>query len=331
MAFENLPHVEANKEANQQSKQSSGVRPILVGALIVALLGTWGYIIWDKNNTRETIQQKETIIASTSNQRDELQKELEDATMRYDLLKTSHTKKDSLITAKDREIAEKKDKIRILLAKSNASAEELKEARQLIASLNTDIENYKSQIDVLQGEKIQLTNEKTAIAQQRDKVQQQFDSSLSVIKAKEDVIDVGSTLHASNFSIIGVDVKGNGKEKITSTAKKVDKLRISFDLDENMITQSGNKELYIIITDPEGKVVSEAEQGSGVFTTRDAGSKEFTQRIEVNYIQNRRQTVSFDWKQNKQFSTGNYKIEVYNNGFKVGESYRPLKKGGLFG
>ena len=128
MAFENLPHVEANKEANQQSKQSSGVRPILVGALIVALLGTWGYIIWDKNNTRETIQQKETIIASTSNQRDELQKELEDATMRYDLLKTSHTKKDSLITAKDREIAEKKDKIRILLAKSNASAEELKEA-----------------------------------------------------------------------------------------------------------------------------------------------------------------------------------------------------------
>ena len=27
---------------------------------------------------------------------------------------------------------------------------------------------------------------------------------------------------------------------------------------------------------------------------------------------------------------GNYKIEVYNNGFKVGEANRPLKKGGLF-
>jgi hypothetical protein len=31
------------------------------------------------------------------------------------------------------------------------------------------------------------------------------------------------------------------------------------------------------------------------------------------------------------FKTGNYKIEVYNNGFKVGEGNRPLKKGGIFG
>ena len=35
--------------------------------------------------------------------------------------------------------------------------------------------------------------------------------------------------------------KASGKEKRTSTAKKVDKLRISFDLNENMIAQSGNK------------------------------------------------------------------------------------------
>ena len=332
MAFENFPEFEAQKEIVAPAPQrNNNVRGILTGALVIALLGTWGYIIWDKNNTKETIQQKETIIASTSSQRDELQKELEDATMRYDMLKTSNSKKDSAITAKDREIEEKKSRIQALLTKVNATTAELAEARSLIASLNGDIEGYKTQVEILQGQKIQLAQEKVVVTQQRDKIQRDFDSSVRVIKDKEGIIDVGSTLHASNFNIIGLNEKSGGKEKETSTAKKVDKLRITFDLDENMITPSGNKELYIVITAPDGKPVAVDEMGSGKFSTREGEEKVYTQKLDVNYIQNKRQTVSFDWKQPSSFSTGNYKIEVYNNGFKVGEGYRPLKKGGLFG
>jgi len=168
------------------------------------------------------------------------------------------------------------------------------------------------------------------VTRQRDKIQKDLDSTSSIVKEKENVIDIGSTLHASNFNIIGVNEKSNGKEKVTSTAKRVDKLRISFDLDENMITQSGQKELYIVITGPDGNAIALDEQGSGKFNTRDGEEKTFTQKLDINYIQNKKQTVSFDWKQNANFESGNYKIEVYNNGFKVGEGTRPLKKGGLF-
>ncbi len=135
---------------------------------------------------------------------------------------------------------------RHLLSKVNATAAELKEARDLIASLNGDIEGYKTQIEVLQGQKIQLAHEKVVVTQQRDKVQKEFDSTAVVVKEKENVIDVGSTLHASNFNIVGINEKSGGKEKVTTTAKRVDKLRISFDLDENMITESGTKKLYIM-------------------------------------------------------------------------------------
>ena len=269
------------------------------------------------------------MISSTSNQRDELQKDLEDATMRYDMLKTSNSKKDSAISAKDRDIQEKKVRIQTLLSKANATVAELQEAKGLIASLNGDIEGYKTQIETLQGQKIQLAQEKVIITRQRDKIQKDLDSTTIVVKEKENVIDIGSTLHASNFNIIGVNEKG-GKEKITTTAKRVDKLRISFDLDENMITQSGPKELYVIITGPDGKSIAMDEQGSGKFHTREGEEKVYTQKMEINYVQNQRQTISFDWKQNSNFETGNYKIEVYNNGFKVGEGSRPLKKGGLF-
>ncbi len=331
MAFENFP--QTDKSANENVKTSgttnNNTRTILTGVLVAALLGTWGYIIYDKNNTKETITQKETLIASTSTQRDELQKELEDAAMRYDMLKSSNSKLDSTITSKDREIEEKRTRIQSLLNKSNATAAELGEAKRLIASLNGDLEGYRTQIEVLQGEKVQLTQEKQYVTQQRDRVRKEYDSATVVIKEKEDMLNVGSTLLASNFSITGINEKGS-REKSTSTAKRVDKLRISFDLNENMIAQSGNKEIYVCITAPDGTPVAVQALGSGTFSTRDGQQKFFTQKLDVDYTQNKKQTVSFDWKQNTNFSTGNYKIEVFNNGFKVGEASRPLKKGGLF-
>lgn len=330
MAFENLPQADQNQPEARPNPNSGKLRNILTGTLVVALLGTWGYIIYDKNNVKEKDVQQENLITSTSSERDELQKELEDAAMRYDMLKSSNTKLDSTITAKDKDIAEKRVRIQQLLNKANASADELREAKMLIASLNVDIEGYQNQIEVLQGEKIQLTAEKAKMTQERDVARKEYDSATVVIKEKEDLLNVGSTLHASNFSITGINEKKGGKEKSTSTAKRVDKLRISFDLDENMIAQSGKKEIYVCITAPDGTPVAVEALGSGTFSTRDGQQKFYTQKLEVSYTQNKRQNVSFDWKQNSNFAVGNYKIEVFNNGFKVGEATRPLKKGGLF-
>lgn len=332
MAFENYPEAEQTplKAVNGAPEKKNNFRPIITGLLVAALLGTWGYIIYDKNQTKETIVQKDTMIASTSSQRDQLQKELEDAAMRYDVLKTSNSKKDSAITVKDKEIADKKSRIQELLNKANATQAELNEAKRLIASLNGDIEGYREQVAVLQQQKTQLIAEKEVVTQQRDRVQRNYDSSTLVLKQKEDMLNVASTLHASNFNIVGINEKSNGKEKTTSTAKRVDKLRISFDLDENMVSESGTKEIFVCITGPDGNPIAVQALGSGTFSTRAGVQKPYTQKLDVNYTQNKRQTISFDWKQNSDFATGNYKIEVYNNGFKVGEGFKPLKKGGLF-
>lgn len=331
MAFENFPEADQpNKEVTPSTSSKKSTRAVITGLLIAALLGTWGYIIYDKSQTKETIDQKENVIATTSTQRDELQKELEDAAMRYDMLKTSNSKKDSAITSKDKDINEKKIRIQALLSKTNATQAELSEAKTLIASLNGDIEGYKTQIEVLQGQKVELTQEKAVVTAQRNKIQKDYDSTTVVLQDRDKTIDIASTLHASNFNIVGIKEKKSGREKETETAKKVDKLRISFDLDQNMVTPSGTKELYVCITAPDGTPVAVDALGSGTFSTRDGEQKPFTQKIDVNYTQSKKQNVTFDWKQNSNFLTGNYKIEVFNNGFKVGEAYRPLKKGGLF-
>lgn len=334
MAYENFPETDQTNQS-VPPKEKKNLRNLLTGGLLLALLGTWGYIIYDKNKTKETILQKDTQLATTTSEKDQLRKELDDATLQYDLIKTSSANmshsKDSIITQRDREIAEKRVKIQQLLNKTNATQAELAQAKSLIASLNEDITGYKTQIETLQGEKIVLIQEKETVTKERDMARKETEDAKTVIQEKENVIDVGSTLHASNFSITGINERKSGKEKSTTTAKKVDKLRISFDLDENRITQSGNKVIYISITDPKGNPVTVEALGSGMFKTREGEDKFFTQKLEINYTQGQRQTISVDWKQNSDFETGDYKIEVYNNGFKIGQGVRSFKKGGLFG
>lgn len=332
MSFENFPS--ADQSLKKADKNATGKwHNYLTAGLVIALLGTWAYIIWDKSKTKEAIQQQEFVITNTNSEKDQLRKELDEATSLYDRIKTASANmmhnKDSIISKKDREIAAKRNRIRELLAKADATSQELSEAKTLIASLNIDIAKYRNQVEILQGEKNTLTKEKNHVIQERDQVQKNYDSATSVIRQRDEMIDVASTLHVSNFSMLGIN-ETRGKEKETNTAKRVDKLRISFDIDENRVTQSGIKNLFVCITGPDGKALVAESQGSGKFNTREGEQKMYTQKIDVNYTQGQRQTLSIDWKQNSSFSIGDYKIEVYNNGFKIGEGTGSLKKGRWF-
>lgn len=327
MSFENFPYGEAPQEKPATKKNNYST--ILTGTLLVALLGTWGYIIWDKNNTNQKTQELTTQITTSDSSKNELQREFNDATMRLDMLKTSNARADSLLKTKDKDIEDLKVKVQSILNNKNATTAQLAEARSMIAQLKTNIDTYTAEIEKLQGEKVKLTEEKRVVTEERDVVTKNYDSAKTVIKQKEDVIDVGSTLQAFNFNIVGLKERGS-KEKETSTARRVDKLRITFDL-ENRIAPSGSKDVFVCITAPDGTPIAVEALGSGKFVTRDGMEKLFTKRVLVNYNQGETQTVTVEWKQNSSFQTGNYKIEVYHNGFKIGEGIRTFKKGGLFG
>ncbi len=328
MSYENFPN--SNASESTEVVKGNNNRNILTGILIVALLATWGYIIYDKNKTKQEKQELTAQIVNSDSSKNELQRELNDAALRLDNLKTTNVKADSLLKTKDKDIEALKSRVQEILNNKNATAAQLAEAKRLISELKGNIETYTAQIDSLKTQNVQLTAEKQQVTVERDVANKNYDSANQVIKQKEDVIDIGSTLHASNFSIIGVKEKSGGKEKETTTAKRVDKLKIAFDIDENRITQSGPKDIYVSITSPDGKPVIVDALGSGTFTTRDGAQLPFTKKVQIDYVQGQKQAVSVEWTQNSSFQTGDYKIEIYNNGFKIGEGVRTFKKGGLF-
>ncbi|HVZ96085.1 MAG TPA: hypothetical protein VG847_04365 [Chitinophagaceae bacterium] len=326
MSYENFP--ETNTGASPAPKNSN--RNILTGILIAALLGTWGYIIYDKNKNKQEKQDLTTQVINSDSAKNELQRELNDAASRLDMLKTQNVKADSLISSKDKDIQDLKSQIQKIINDKNASQADLDRANRLIAELKGNIEVYTAQIDSLKIANTQLTQEKEQVTQERDVATHNYDSANQVIKQKEDVIDVGSTLHASNFNIVGLKERSSGKEIETTKAKKVDKLRITFDIDENRITKTGTQDVYVCITAPDGKPVVVDALGSGTFNLRDGTQKPYTKKVQINYVQGEKQTVTVEWSQNSEFQTGDYKIEIYNNGFKIGEGVRSFRKGGLF-
>ncbi len=100
------------------------------------------------------------------------------------------------------------------------------------------------------------------------------------------------------------------KKKEAHFAKRVDKLQISFNI-ENRITSSDPADLYVIVTDPGGVILQNAELGSGAITRRQDGDRNYTVEIPVEYETGTRKDVSFSIKNGAEnFKAGDYRIEI---------------------
>ena len=200
----------ANPQNPEPKKDNRG---LIYGVLIAALLGTWGYIIFDKSKTKEMIQQKDNQYAQLDSSKNTVQKEYEDALLRLDAMTSSNSHLDSLVKSKDAELTSLKGRIKGLVGKQNATAADLAEARKLIGELNGKVDGYLKQIEQLQAENQQLTQDKAQLTTQKAQLESNLSNTQAEKKAAEDKVDIGSTLHASNFQISAINVKNNGKEK----------------------------------------------------------------------------------------------------------------------
>jgi chaperonin cofactor prefoldin len=225
------------------------------------------------------------------------------------------------------QISKLKAEISSILSKKNASDAEVKRAKALIAQLNQTIANLEAENARLTGENQVLASNNTQLTQEKQVLQTNLQTTTAEKDELAQTVDVASTFSASNIQITPINEKRNGKEKTTTTAKRVDKLVVSFDV-ENRVARSGPADIYVIVTGPDGKVIQDA--GGTSVSTRNDGDRPYTYKTTIQYEQGTRKQIQVPMHQDH-FQTGDYKIEIYQNGFKIAEGVRSLKKGGLFG
>jgi len=303
----------SNESSNNSSK-------IIIGILVVALIGSWIYF---NNSKTEMINTYDNKVAVIDSAKSKIQSEFIAVAAKADSLTQQNTQLQGDLLDKSTQIQKLKSNIGNILRKQDATNKELAEAKTLIDELNGKVSGLFADLSKAQADNKELTTKNQDLTNANTTLNSNLTASQ---KEKERLQDLGSTLHASSFNIQSLRIREDGTEKKTNNTRRANTLRLSFQIDKNKITPAGAQELYVCITSPDGKAFSEG----GKFNTREDGTRDFANKITVQYEQNKELNVSYDIKQTNQLLEGEYKIEVYHNGFKIGQGKTSLKKGFIF-
>lgn len=295
---------------------------VLAGLLVVSV----AFIVWQSNTSKTIIKEKEIQYVEIKDSKDVLEKEhmetlsqLKNAELKIDNLKNTNV-------VSDKQIKNLKNKIKDILYKDKVTKKELETAKSLIGELNTKITDYLKENDVLKQNNTKLTEDNTTLQMEKNQLVKVLDSTRVEKQIADEVIDLGSTLSISNITVEGYNLKG----KKTEVIEKVHKLRFSFVVNENRISTSGKKVVYFVLVNPIGKEVK-IEGKSGILSTKNEGEKIFTAKSELDYTTGLIQKTNFDVEMSKLFMDGVYKVLVYENGLKIGDSRVAFKKKRLLG
>lgn len=298
----------------------------LIAVLSAGLVIVSGFFIYSNNQGAQKVKQQQSQLSQISYEKSEVQNSFDASLARLDSMNTVNNGLESSLTEKNNEIAKVKSEIRSILNKKNATASELSRAKNLIAGLNKKIASLEMDVARLTQENQVLSNDNTVLKQDKETLTQSLATTTTIKQNLEKTVDVASTLNASNIVITPINIKKSGKEKVSTTAKRVDKLMLSFDVD-NRIIQTGTTDVYVLVIDPEGNPIS---NNTETFTTRDNTNLLYTAKIPVDLETAKKKNVEFGFVPGNSFKQGNYKVQIYQNGFLIGEGTRELKKGGLF-
>ncbi len=317
-----------NSVTSTEKESPKNIKNVIIGLLIAGILVMGGFMIFNNSETDNYNKTQETELAKATTEKSDIQSSFDASLARLDSMATTNTDLQTKLSERDNEIAKMKTEIRGILNNKNASSAELKRAKTLIAQLNGEINTMQEQIAFLSSENDSLKYEREELRAEKITLIRNLDSTKEINTNLTNKVDVASTLNASNITIKPVKVKNNGKEKVKTVAKRVDKFIVSFDV-RNRIIQSGTTDLYVIVIGPDGNPVTDAA-GSGTFTTREEGEKSFTAKLPVDLETAKTKNIEFGFAPADNFKQGSYIIKIYQNGFLIGQSKQDLRKGGLF-
>lgn len=302
---------------------------MIILLLSIVLVGALGYIFLDKYNHSKEVDITGATINDLERSRELLKQQLRIARADYDTAKSVMVIKDYDLQQKDQLIFEKQKKIQNILNQEQISKDDLEQAKRLIVSLRTELGEYQRQIEVLRLQNERLQNKNTVLTEENALVNQknkQIATDLDQVKADKEAEKnvVNSTLSISNYSLTGLRIRNSGKEVETERAKRIDKIRVSFDVDANSNALSENKELFVAIYKPDGTLGIFEDATSGKLPLRSGQVIEYSDRVIFKYDANKSNSIVFDWK-DYNFPKGEYKIDIYNNGFKIAQNKISLK------
>lgn len=273
------------KTTDRRNKIIAATSTALFFVALIAMM-----IIHDSNRSLEEMLngaklKNETVLSEKL----ALEKEINDYKKQLAALQGKNKELDKFLATANADLAKKESQLKVA-GKNTSNTKELANLRKMRSDLENQVSALVAQIASLEGANSDLTQQIASLTNKN----QDLKSSNDLMKA----------FAANNYRM---ETSRGKSEKLTVVARKTKKLKMGFDLPQNVV-----ENVQFKITMPDGSVIDkeedgltatllDIEDGSDLMVSLEPmGDFEVTRRIEMKY------------EPKKKLSKGVYTIDIYN-------------------
>ncbi|MBL7804956.1 MAG: hypothetical protein JNL02_14545 [Saprospiraceae bacterium] len=248
-------------------------------------------------------------IESLMAEKEQLDRQLDSLNAAYNFVRLENDSLQGAVARSEHIVVEKLSQLEQLRKKNTRDIKELRaqvaalqqaktELETVVTLLRTENEQLKAENERLAGENEQLRGQNTELGQQVSELSQKLEDQIR-------------KTHSAKFkaSAFRVEVERRG-EKLTTKARKVRNLTVSFDLADVPEAFQGPQKLYLVIADDRGAPIASANP---IKATVDApsGAVQIVAQQAKAVALGPTQRLSFSYKLDEKLKKGSYVAAIY--------------------
>ena len=204
-----------------------------------------------------------------------------------------------LLGLKDQEIKKLRRENVVLIARNDSLSREAKLLQDGLSNVQKALRDSSATFGI---EKKQL-NERSRVLEVRN-------------QELAEKVSVAAALRAEGVNVYAISARGKESGMQGQKAKRIDKIRVIFHLQNNALATREIKTVYLRIIEPTGNTLSDYALGSGtvLFKGRELV---YTAKQRIFY-ENNHQSVEFIHSRPNGFKAGKHEIELYSEGYLIG-------------
>lgn len=316
----------------EETRQRSGIWKG-VTVFLTIIVGILAYLLFKANDFKkdqeEVIHKKVLALSSTSIRLDSIGIQLD---AKIAQIKSLGGRVEELEGVK-----KQLETDRMLLRKANTLLmsqydNKIREYVNILVTKDAEIVKLKKENSKLLDKNKNLTTENTSLTSANSilrTIKQGLSDSLDVYSKRNQElsaqVSLASALHAQSVKAIAISRKNKERESGVYRVSKVDKIKIVFQLQPNLIAKQDTKSVFVRVLDPDGAVMFDTNAGSGNF---ELAGKETTYTVKKDILyQNNGQAVEMIYARGgaTKYRIGHYTVEVFCEGYKIGSGSFDVK------
>ncbi len=297
---------------HEPARNGSGTTVVIFLAILAVLLALGGALLLRQLlSAKHDSQVAASEIRIVNDEKELLLIQLDELEERYSLLETTNQELETQLAAERRRVRQLRAQLHGEGGTGDGAGVE--QYRERIEELEAQLETYRNQLEIAESENNVLTGENAQIREtlaQTSARNQQLESRTEEL---EEQVDKASILTISNLEGTALRERRRGDEP-TDRAKRTDKIRICFTINENLVANPGNYDFFIRLINPLNQVMTLSPDNTLEF---EGETIQYSLKRTVNF-QNSSQEVCMVWDQDERFEKGYYNIVVFSEGREVG-------------